>query len=208
MIFNKCLVIGEVYIIAYFFIFFKNLKKKYFVEVNKTVCTELSINDQVVSRVKYFSTKEKQPETTKGYPIYELIPGIPITDKDHDTQSEEYEISSTHEDEHNDDMTETRDDEESIEEQKYEYEHPSDRENGPSNDIIKNQYQNDQEDATIENDSPEKLLNMRTWSNQNRQKQINMREIQKQETQKLRSVKTQTQGQEVTEQGKGLSASK
>ena len=38
MIFNKCLVIGEFYIIANFLIFFTNLKKKYFVEVNKTVC--------------------------------------------------------------------------------------------------------------------------------------------------------------------------
>ena len=37
MIFNQCLVIGEVYIIANFSIFSKILKKKYFVEVNKTV---------------------------------------------------------------------------------------------------------------------------------------------------------------------------
>ena len=38
MIFNKCLDIGEVYIIANFFlIVFRKLKKKYFVEVNKTV---------------------------------------------------------------------------------------------------------------------------------------------------------------------------
>ena len=38
MIFNKCLVIGEVYIC------FKNLKKKYFVEVNKTVFDILYLN--------------------------------------------------------------------------------------------------------------------------------------------------------------------
>ena len=37
MIFNKCLVIGEVYIIANFVFIFKILKKKYFVEVNKVV---------------------------------------------------------------------------------------------------------------------------------------------------------------------------
>ena len=37
MIFDKYVVIGEVYIIANFLIFFKNLKKKYFVEVNETV---------------------------------------------------------------------------------------------------------------------------------------------------------------------------
>ena len=37
MIFNKCLVIGEVSTIAIFLKNFRNLKKKYFVEVNKTV---------------------------------------------------------------------------------------------------------------------------------------------------------------------------
>ena len=37
MIFNKCVVIGEVYIIVNFSTFFRNLKKTYFVEVNKTV---------------------------------------------------------------------------------------------------------------------------------------------------------------------------
>ena len=41
----------------------------------------------------------------KGYPIFGWIPGIPITDKDVKTQSEEYELSSTHEDGHNDDIT-------------------------------------------------------------------------------------------------------
>ena len=43
---------------------------------------------------------------TEGYPIFERIPVIPITDKDDETQSEEDEISSTHEDEHNDGITE------------------------------------------------------------------------------------------------------
>ena len=42
---------------------------------------------------------------TKGHPICEWIPCIPITDKDGDTQSEEDEKSSTHEDKRDDDIT-------------------------------------------------------------------------------------------------------
>ena len=48
---------------------------------------------------------------TKGYPIFEWIPGIPSTDKDNETKSEEYEISSTHEDEHDYEITENGEDE-------------------------------------------------------------------------------------------------
>ena len=47
---------------------------------------------------------------TKGYTIFQWIPGIPITDKYDGTQSEEDEISSIHEDEHNDDITENGED--------------------------------------------------------------------------------------------------
>ena len=38
-------------------------------------------------------------------------PGIPITDKDYETQSEEYEISSTHEDDHDNGITENGEEE-------------------------------------------------------------------------------------------------
>ena len=31
---------------------------------------------------------------TKGYSIFEWIPGTPITDKDDETQNEEYEVAS------------------------------------------------------------------------------------------------------------------
>ena len=48
---------------------------------------------------------------TKGYPIFEWIPGIPITDKYEETQSEEDEISSTQEDNHDDYITESGDEE-------------------------------------------------------------------------------------------------
>ena len=92
---------------------------------------------------------------TKGYPIFEWIPGILITDKDDETQSEEDEIYSTHEDEHDDYITENGEGDESIKKETYEDEHPSDRENDPSNDIIKNQDQNYQEEATIKNYGPE-----------------------------------------------------
>ena len=91
---------------------------------------------------------------TKGYPIFEWSPGIPITYKDDDTQSEEDEIFSKHEDQNNDDITENGEGEESIEEETYEDDHPSERENDLSNNIIKNQDQNHQEDTTIENDGP------------------------------------------------------
>ena len=43
---------------------------------------------------------------TKGYPIFEWIPGIPITDKDYKTQNEDNDISSTNEDEDNFDIIE------------------------------------------------------------------------------------------------------
>ena len=46
----------------------------------------------------------------------------------------------------------------STKEETYEYEHPSERDNDPSKDIIKNQDQNYQGDATIENDGPEKMI--------------------------------------------------
>ena len=56
---------------------------------------------------------------TKGYPIFECSPVMPITDKYNETQSEEDEISSTHEDEHDDYITENGEDEEIIEEDIY-----------------------------------------------------------------------------------------
>ena len=48
---------------------------------------------------------------TKGYPIFEWIPVIPITDKDNKTQNEDDEIASTHGDEENYDITENGEDE-------------------------------------------------------------------------------------------------
>ena len=52
---------------------------------------------------------------TKGCPIFECSPVMPITDKYNKTQSEEDEISSTHEDEHNYYITDNVEDKESIE---------------------------------------------------------------------------------------------
>ena len=60
---------------------------------------------------------------TKGYSIFEWNPGIPITDKYNETQRGEYEISLTHEDKHNYDITENGEEEESVKEETYEYEH-------------------------------------------------------------------------------------
>ena len=96
-------------------------------QLHAFICREQPINYQVISRVNDLATKEKQPEMTKVYSIFKWIPGIPITDKDYDTQSEEDEISSTHEYEHDDDITENGEEEEIIEEDTYEDEHPSDR---------------------------------------------------------------------------------
>ena len=39
---------------------------------------------------------------TKGYPIFEWSSGVPIKDKDDEKKSVEDEISSTHEDNHDD----------------------------------------------------------------------------------------------------------
>ena len=43
---------------------------------------------------------------TRGYPIVDCIPGIPITYKYNKSQNEDYAIESTHGDEDNDDITE------------------------------------------------------------------------------------------------------
>ena len=67
-------------------------------QLRALIWTELTINDQVVSRVNDLATKQNQPEITKEYPIFEWSPGIPITDKDDKTQSEEDKIYSTHKD--------------------------------------------------------------------------------------------------------------
>ena len=61
---------------------------------------------------------------TKGYPIFEWIPGIPITDKDYKTQNEDNEVSSIHEDKANDDITENGGEEKNIKEDTYEDDYP------------------------------------------------------------------------------------
>ena len=43
---------------------------------------------------------------TKGYPFFQWIPGILITNKDNKTQNEDGDIAPTHGDEDNDDITE------------------------------------------------------------------------------------------------------
>ena len=80
-------------------------------QVYTFIWTELPINDQVIYRANNLDTNEKQPEMSKGYPIFEWRPSIPITDKYDETQSEENEISSTHKDEHNDEIIENGEDE-------------------------------------------------------------------------------------------------
>ena len=57
-------------------------------KLHDLIWKELLINDKVISRVNNFSTNEKQPKTTKGYPIFGWGTGIPITEKDNKTQSE------------------------------------------------------------------------------------------------------------------------
>ena len=42
---------------------------------------------------------------TKGYPVFEFILGIPITDKYYKTQNEDDEIASTHEEDNYYDIT-------------------------------------------------------------------------------------------------------
>ena len=100
------------------------------------------------------TTKEKQPEMTKGSPIFECSPGIPIIEKTtrHKVKKMKYlQDMKTSTMMTSLEMQKTK---KAFEEETYEEEHPSDRENDPSNDIIKNQNQNYQEDTTIENDGP------------------------------------------------------
>ena len=66
------------------------------------------------------STKDKHPEITKGYPIFECIPGIPITDQAYNRhQTEDYEIASTHGNKDDDDIAEYWEEEKIIEEESY-----------------------------------------------------------------------------------------
>ena len=70
--------------------------------LHTSIWIEPPSNDQVIYRVNYLETKENQPEKNKGYPIFEGIPGIPITDKDNATQNKDDAIASTNEDEEDD----------------------------------------------------------------------------------------------------------
>ena len=56
------------------------------------IWTEPPNNYQVIQRLKNLDTKQKQPEMNKGYPIFEWILGIPITnqaDDGHQTEDDE-----------------------------------------------------------------------------------------------------------------------
>ena len=75
-------------------------------QLHAFIWTKLPINNKVIYIVNDLSTKEKQLEMTKGYPIFECSPVIPITDKYNETQNEDSEIASTNEDENDDDITE------------------------------------------------------------------------------------------------------
>ena len=75
-------------------------------QIHSFVWTKLTINDQVVYRVINLATKEEQSKMTKGYPIFEWIPGIPIIDKYNETKHEDNKIVSTHEYDKYNDITE------------------------------------------------------------------------------------------------------
>ena len=75
-------------------------------QLHDFIWTELLINYQIMYRVNDPATKEKHPEIIKGYPIFEWIPGISITDKEYEFQNEDNDIASTHEYENYDDNTE------------------------------------------------------------------------------------------------------
>ena len=57
-------------------------------QLHDFIWIELPINDQVIYRVNTLETKENQPEMTKGYSIFEWIPGISI-----ETQPKDNEIA-------------------------------------------------------------------------------------------------------------------
>ena len=79
--------VGEIALIpenergGYYFMSLSTRKK-----LHDFILTEIPIYDQVISRVNNLATKEKNTQMTKGYPIFEWIPGILITEKDDETQ--------------------------------------------------------------------------------------------------------------------------
>ena len=56
---------------------------------------------------------------TKGYPIFQLSLGIPITYKEDKTRNRDNEIESTHEEQDDDGISENGEDGESIKEETY-----------------------------------------------------------------------------------------
>ena len=62
------------------------------------------ISEHVIQRLDEISTKKKQTETTKGYPIFDWSPGITIMYQSY--SKPENEESYFHRNEENDDMTE------------------------------------------------------------------------------------------------------
>ena len=66
-------------------------------QLHTFMLTELTINDKVMQRVKNLATNENLTEMTKGYSIFEWIPGIPIKYKaDGENQNEDDDVASTH----------------------------------------------------------------------------------------------------------------
>ena len=51
-------------------------------QLHTYIRTEILMDEQVIQRVDELATKEKQPDMTKGSPIFEWIPGIPSMDQE------------------------------------------------------------------------------------------------------------------------------
>ena len=106
----------------------------------------------------------------KEYPIFEWIPGIPITDKYGRPKNKNYIIASTHGDEKDDYFTENGDEGEKKNvtyNQQKKYEYPSDRENCLSGNIIKKEDQTDQKDSNIGFNGAEGWENQKRYNNTN-----------------------------------------
>ena len=72
-------------------------------QLHTSTWTDLPITEQIIHIVDKFSTKGKNQEMTKGYPIFEWSPGIKILDQaDSEPENEE---APFHINEENDDIT-------------------------------------------------------------------------------------------------------
>ena len=107
-------------------------------QIHVYIWTEIPIIEQVIQRVDKLATREKQPDMTKGYPIFQWSLGIPIMYQEESKL--ENEEAPLHRNEEDDDVTEYVQGEENTEEEEYigeeQYDYSSDGHSEVNDDAI------------------------------------------------------------------------